>query len=84
MSFALPRKSELSFDNYWEPAYLTLAGPPFKVLRLRGISTTDAANAFAEEFMAGYNRRVVTHRTWFGRHSVPATTSSHPTQCGVH
>ena len=29
----------------------------FKELRLRGISTPEVANAFAEEFMADYNRR---------------------------
>ena len=32
----------------------------FKELRLRGISTPEVANAFAEEFMADYNRRFAT------------------------
>jgi len=29
----------------------------FKELRLKGISSIEAANAFAEEYMADYNRR---------------------------
>lgn len=40
-----------------ERAHLTLQDRLVKALRLRGISTPEAANAFAEEFMADYNRR---------------------------
>ncbi len=40
-----------------ERAHLTLQDRLVKELRLRGISTPEAANAFAEEFMADYNRR---------------------------
>lgn len=40
-----------------ERAHLTLQDRLVKELRLRGISTAEAANAFAEEFMADYNRR---------------------------
>ncbi|KAJ9430267.1 Transposase [Candidatus Pantoea symbiotica] len=40
-----------------ERAHLTLQDRLVKELRLRGISTPDAANAFAAEFMADYNRR---------------------------
>jgi transposase len=39
-----------------ERAHLTLQDRLVKELRLRGISTPDAANAFADEFMADYNR----------------------------
>lgn len=41
-----------------ERAHLTLQDRLVKELRLRGISTPEAANAFAEEFMADYNRRI--------------------------
>ncbi len=40
-----------------ERAHLTLQDRLVKELRLRGISTPEAANAFAPEFMADYNRR---------------------------
>ncbi|MFT4270623.1 MAG: ISNCY family transposase [Pantoea sp.] len=40
-----------------ERAHLTLQDRLVKELRLHGISTPDAANAFAAEFMADYNRR---------------------------
>lgn len=40
-----------------ERAHLTLQDRLVKELRLRGISTPDAANAFADAFMADYNRR---------------------------
>jgi len=40
-----------------ERAHLTLQDRLVKELRLRGISTPEAANAFAEEYMADYNRR---------------------------
>lgn len=40
-----------------ERAHLTLQDRLVKELRLRGISTPEAANAFVEEFMADYNRR---------------------------
>lgn len=40
-----------------ERAHLTLQDRLVKELRLRDISTPDAANAFAAEFMADYNRR---------------------------
>lgn len=40
-----------------ERAHLTLQDRLVKELSLRGISTPDAANAFAAEFMADYNRR---------------------------
>lgn len=40
-----------------ERAHLTLQDRLVKELRLRGISTPDAVNAFAAEFMADYNRR---------------------------
>ena len=40
-----------------ERAHLTLQDRLVKELRLRGISTPYAANAFAAEFMADYNRR---------------------------
>lgn len=40
-----------------ERAHLTLQDRLVKELRLRGISTPEAANAFADEFMADYNRR---------------------------
>ncbi|VUS84084.1 hypothetical protein SB6424_05445 [Klebsiella pasteurii] len=40
-----------------ERAHLTLQDRLVKELRLRGISTPQAANAFAGEFMADYNRR---------------------------
>lgn len=40
-----------------ERAHLTLQDRLVKEMRLRGISTPEAANAFAEEFMADYNRR---------------------------
>ncbi len=40
-----------------ERAHLTLQDRLVKELRLRGISSPVAANAFAEEFMADYNRR---------------------------
>ena len=40
-----------------ERAQLTLQDRLVKELRLRGISTPEAANAFADEFMADYNRR---------------------------
>lgn len=40
-----------------ERAHLTLQDRLVKELRLRDISTPDAANAFADEFMADYNRR---------------------------
>lgn len=42
-----------------ERAHLTLQDHLVKELRLRGISTSEAANAFAEEFMADNNRRFV-------------------------
>lgn len=38
-----------------ERAHLTLQDRLVKEMRLRGISTPEAANAFAEEFMADYN-----------------------------
>ena len=41
----------------FERAHLTLQHRLVKELRLRGISTPEAANAFTEEFMADYNRR---------------------------
>ncbi|ACT06965.1 Integrase catalytic region [Dickeya chrysanthemi Ech1591] len=40
-----------------ERAHLTLQDRLVKELRLRNISTPETANAFAEEFMADYNRR---------------------------
>ena len=40
-----------------ERAHLTLQDRLVKELRLKGSSTIDAANAFAEEYMADYNRR---------------------------
>ena len=40
-----------------EQAHLTLQDRLVKELRLRGISTPEAANAFADEFMEDYNRR---------------------------
>lgn len=40
-----------------ERAHLTLQDRLVKELRLKGISTIDAANAFAEEYMTDYNRR---------------------------
>lgn len=40
-----------------ERAHLTLQDRLVKELRLRGISTPEAANVFADEFMADYNRR---------------------------
>lgn len=40
-----------------ERAHLTLQDRLVKELRLRGISTPEAANAFADQFMADYNRR---------------------------
>ncbi len=40
-----------------ERAHLTLQDRLVKELRLKGISTIEAANAFAEEYMADYNRR---------------------------
>lgn len=40
-----------------ERAHLTLQDRLVKESRLRGISTPEAANAFAEEFMADYNCR---------------------------
>lgn len=40
-----------------ERAHLTLQDRLVKGLRLKGISTIEAANAFAEEYMADYNRR---------------------------
>jgi len=40
-----------------ERAHLTLQDRLVKELRLRAISTPEAANAFADEFMADYNRR---------------------------
>lgn len=40
-----------------ERAHLTLQDRLVKELRLRGISSVDAANEFADEFMADYNRR---------------------------
>ena len=40
-----------------ERAHLTLQDRLVKELRLRGISTPEAANAYAPEFMAGYNER---------------------------
>jgi len=40
-----------------ERAHLTLQDRLIKELRLKGISTIDAANAFAEEYMADYNQR---------------------------
>lgn len=40
-----------------ERAHLTLQDRLVKELRLQGISTIEAANAFAEEFMNDYNRR---------------------------
>jgi len=40
-----------------ERAHLTLQDRLVKELRLQGISTMEAANAFAEEFMNDYNRR---------------------------
>ena len=40
-----------------ERAHLTLQDRLVKELRLRGISDVEAANAFAPEFMADYNRR---------------------------
>src|SRR5699024_5966409 len=40
-----------------ERAHQTLQDRLVKELRLQGISTMEAANAFAEEFMNDYNRR---------------------------
>lgn len=40
-----------------ERAHLTFKDRLVKELRLRGISTPDAANAFAAGFMVDYNRR---------------------------
>ena len=40
-----------------ERAHLTLQDRLVKELRLRGISSVDAANNYADEFMADYNRR---------------------------
>ncbi|HBS0902796.1 TPA: ISNCY family transposase, partial [Klebsiella pneumoniae] len=40
-----------------ERAHLTLQDRLVKELRLKGICTIEAANAFAEEYMADYNRR---------------------------
>lgn len=40
-----------------ERAHLTLTDRLVKELRLRGISSVDADNHFADEFMADYNRR---------------------------
>lgn len=40
-----------------ERVHLTLQNRLVKELRLKGISTIEAANAFAEEYMADYNRR---------------------------
>ncbi|MCM7512097.1 ISNCY family transposase [Enterobacter hormaechei] len=40
-----------------ERAHLTLQDRLVKELRLRGISSVDAANHFADEFMTDYNRR---------------------------
>lgn len=40
-----------------ERAHLTLQDRLVKELRLKGISTIDAANAFAEEYMTDYNQR---------------------------
>jgi hypothetical protein len=40
-----------------EHAHLTFQNRLIKELRLPGISTPDASNAFADEFMADYNRR---------------------------
>ena len=40
-----------------EQAHLTLQDRLVKELRIRGISSVDAANDFADEFMADYNRR---------------------------
>lgn len=40
-----------------ERAHLTLQDRMVKELRLRGISSVDAANDYADEFMADYNRR---------------------------
>ena len=40
-----------------ERAHLTLQDRLVKELRLKGISTMESANAFAEEFMNDYNRR---------------------------
>lgn len=40
-----------------ERAHLTLQDRLVKELRLRGISSVNAANDFADEFMADYNRR---------------------------
>ncbi|MBH2846256.1 ISNCY family transposase [Serratia marcescens] len=40
-----------------ERAHLTLQDRLVKELRLRGISTPEAANAYTDEFMADYNRR---------------------------
>lgn len=40
-----------------ERAHLTLQDRLVKELRLRGISSADAANDFADEFMTDYNRR---------------------------
>ncbi len=40
-----------------ERAHLTLQDRLVKVLRLRGISNPETANAYVPEFMAGYNKR---------------------------
>lgn len=40
-----------------ERAHLTLQDRLVKELRLRGISSVDAANDYADEFMTNYNRR---------------------------
>ncbi|GGD17059.1 hypothetical protein GCM10011513_13110 [Franconibacter daqui] len=40
-----------------ERAHLTLQDRLVKELRLRGISSVDAANDYADEFMADYNQR---------------------------
>lgn len=51
------RFSQRPFQHMDERANLTLQDRLVKELRLRGISTPEATNAFAGEFMAGYNRR---------------------------
>lgn len=42
-----------------ERAHLTLQDRLVKELRLKGICTIEAANAFAEEYMADYNQRTL-------------------------
>jgi hypothetical protein len=55
-SARLPLSSTPAAKGRVERAHLTLQDRLVKELRLRGINNVDAANAFAPEFMADYNR----------------------------